>query len=52
MSSAFINNYLYELPEDNLTLIYKKAFNETLNSISDMREALDNYDRLVRIYQE
>ncbi len=47
MQPAFINNYLYELPEDILTLIYKKAFKETLNSISDMQEALDNYNRLV-----
>ena len=47
MQPAFINNYLYELPEDILTLIYKKAFKETLNSIIDMREALDNYDRLI-----
>jgi hypothetical protein len=47
MYSAFIKNYLYELPEEIQTLIYKKAFKETLNSISDMREALDNYDRLV-----
>jgi hypothetical protein len=44
---AFSKNYLYELPEDILVLIYKKAFKETLASIEDMREALDNYDRLV-----
>lgn len=47
MQPAFIKNYLYELPEELQTLIYKKAFKETLNSISDMQEALDNYDRLV-----
>jgi len=47
MQPAFIKNYLYELPEEIQTLIYKKAFKETLNSISDMQEALDNYDRLV-----
>jgi len=47
MQPAFVKNYLYELPEDILTLIYKKAFKETLNSISDMQEALDNYDRLI-----
>ena len=43
----FKNNYLYELPEDIQTLIYKKAFKETLNSISDMRESLDNYNKLI-----
>jgi hypothetical protein len=47
MQPAFIKNYLYELPEEIQTLIYKKAFKETLNSISDMQEALDNYNRLV-----
>ena len=45
--SAFAKNYLYELPEDILTLIYKKAFKETLNSINDMREAINNYDKLI-----
>lgn len=44
---TFTKNYLYELPEEILTLIYKEAFKETLNSISDMRETLDNYDRLI-----
>jgi hypothetical protein len=44
---AFVNNYLYELPEDIQILIYKKAFKETLNIISDMRETLDSYDYLV-----
>ena len=44
---AFSKNYLYELPEDILVLIYKKAFKETLASIEDMRGALDNYNRLV-----
>jgi hypothetical protein len=47
MQPAFVKNYLYELPEEIQTLIYKKAFKETLNSISNMQEALDNYDRLV-----
>jgi len=47
MPSAFAKNYLYELPEDIQTIIYKKAFIETLNSISNMRESLDNYDKLV-----
>ena len=45
--NAFKKNYLYELPEEIQTLIYKKAFKETLNSISDMKEPLDNYDKLV-----
>jgi len=47
MPSAFVKNYLYELPDDIQRMIYKKAFKETLNSISDMRESLDNYDKLV-----
>ena len=47
MMPAFAKNYLYELPEDILVLIYKKAFKETLNSINDMREAIDNYDKLI-----
>ena len=44
---TFNKNYLYELPEDIQTMIYKKAFKETLNSISDMRESLDNYEKLI-----
>ena len=44
---TFNKNYLYELPEDIQTLIYKKAFKETLKNISDMREPLDNYDKLI-----
>ena len=44
---TFNKNYLYELPEEIQTLIYKKVFKETLNSISDMRESLDNYDKLI-----
>jgi hypothetical protein len=47
MPSAFVKNYLYELPDDIQRMIYKKAFKETLKSISDMRESLDNYDKLV-----
>ena len=47
MPSAFAKNYLYELPEDIQTLIYKKAFKVTLNSISNMRESLDNYNKLI-----
>jgi len=47
MPSAFEKNYLYELPEEIQTLIYKKAFKYTLNSINDMRESLDNYEKLI-----
>lgn len=47
MSPAFIKNYLYELPEEIQTLIYKKAFKETLKNISDKREAIDNFNKLV-----
>ena len=45
--SAIAKNYLYDLPEDILVLIYKKAFKATLKDIERMRETLDNYDRLV-----
>lgn len=45
--SVIAKNYLYDLPEDILVLIYKKAFKATLKEIEDMRETLDNYDRLV-----
>jgi len=44
---ATAKNYLYDLPEDILVLIYKKAFKATLKDIERMRETLDNYDRLV-----
>ena len=44
---TFIMNYLYELPDEIQTLIYKKVFKEALNSICDMKEALDNYNKLV-----
>jgi hypothetical protein len=43
---AIAKNYLYDLPEDILVLIYKKAFKASLKDIEDMRETLDNYDRL------
>jgi hypothetical protein len=45
--TKFKKNYLYELPEDIQTLIYKEAFKGTLKSISDMRESLDNYEKLI-----
>lgn len=45
--SVFAKNYLYDLPEDIQTLIYKETFNTTLKSINDMREAQDNYDKLI-----
>ena len=45
--SVIAKNYLYDLPEDIIVLIYKKAFKATLKEIEDMRETLDNYDRLV-----
>jgi hypothetical protein len=47
MMPLFRKNYLFELPDDIIVLIYKKAFKETLNSINDMRVAIDNYDRLI-----
>ena len=44
---TFIMNYLYELPDEIQTLIYKKVFKETLNSICDTKDVLDNYNKLV-----
>ena len=40
-------NYLYDLPDELHSLIYKKLFKETLSVISDMRETQDNYNKLV-----
>ena len=42
----FSKNYLYELPEDIQTLIYKETFKHSLKIISDKREAMDNFNRL------
>jgi len=47
MSLLFRVNYFYDLPDDIQSLIYQKLFKETLNVISDMREALDNYNKLI-----
>ena len=44
---TFNKNYLYELPEDIQCLIYKNVFLNTLNLISDNRDVLDNYNKLV-----
>ena len=44
---TFHMNYLYELPDEIQTLIYKKVFKETLNSICDTKDVLDNYNKLV-----
>ena len=42
----FSKNYLYELPEDIQTLIYKETFKHSLKIISDKKEAMDNFNRL------
>jgi hypothetical protein len=47
MSSLFRNNYFYDLPDELQSFIYQKLFKETLNVISDTREALDNYNKLI-----
>jgi hypothetical protein len=44
--TKFKSNYLYELPEDIQTLIYKEAFKHSLNIIRDKREAMDNFNKL------
>ena len=43
----FAKNYLYELPDDILAIIYKKVFKNSLKNINDKREAMDNFNRLV-----
>jgi hypothetical protein len=45
-------NYLYDLPDELHSLIYKKLFKETLSVISDMRETQDNYNKLVAYIKE
>jgi hypothetical protein len=45
--TLFPVNYLYDLPEELQTLIYRKLFKETLGAIDDMRETLDNYNKLI-----
>ncbi len=45
--TLFPVNYLYDLPEELQTIIYRKLFKETLGAIDDMRETLDNYNKLI-----
>ena len=47
MSSPFRVNYFYDLPDELQSLIYRKLFKETLSVISDTRDAIDNYDKLI-----
>jgi hypothetical protein len=49
---AATENYLYDLPDELHSLIYKKLFKETLSVISDMRETQDNYNKLVAYIKE
>jgi hypothetical protein len=45
--SAFVKNYLYELPDDIQVLIYKNVFKCSLKNISDKGEAINNFNKLV-----
>ena len=45
--SAFVKNYLYELPDDIQVLIYKNVFKCSLKNISDKEEAINNFNKLV-----
>lgn len=45
--TLFTVNYLYDLPDELQAIIYRKLFNGALKSISDKRDALDSYDKLV-----
>ena len=51
-ATAVRENYLYDLPDELHSLIYKKLFKETLSVISDMRETQDNYNKLVAYIKE
>jgi hypothetical protein len=44
---TFKKNYLYELPDDIQAIIYKKIYQYSLKNISDKRESIDNFNRLV-----
>jgi hypothetical protein len=46
-TSLFCTNYLFELPEELQTLIYRKLLKYTLSVICDMREPIDNYNKLI-----
>ena len=50
-AALFPENYLYDLPDELQTLIYRKLFKDTLRVVSDMREVLDNYNKLVEYIQ-
>ena len=52
VATAVRENYLYDLPDELHSLIYKKLFKETLSVISDMRETQDNYNKLVAYINE
>jgi len=52
VATAVRENYLYDLPDELQSLIYKKLFKETLSVISDMRETQDNYNKLVAYIKE
>jgi hypothetical protein len=43
----FKKNYLYELPDDIQTIIYKKVYQYSLKNINDKRESMDNFNKLV-----
>jgi len=45
--SLFAKNYFYELPDDIQVIIYKKVYQYSLKNISDKREAIDNFNKLV-----
>ena len=45
--SLFAKNYFYELPDDIQAIIYKKVYQYSLKNISDKREAIDNFNKLV-----
>jgi hypothetical protein len=47
MPFPIAKNYLYDLPEDIIVLIYKKAFKATLKEIEDMRDTNDDFNKLI-----
>lgn len=44
---TFKNNYFYDLPEDIQVIIYKKVYQFSLKTITDSKEAINNFNKLI-----
>jgi hypothetical protein len=49
---TFKKNYLYELPDDIHVIIYKKVFKNSLKTIRDSKEAINNFHKLIEYIKE